>query len=72
MPVGSEENEIKNTWQSSLRLLERDEVLGKFLKKEEKPDAAWLELNYFASLGEISMAKASFSPVFFTLNTEFL
>lgn len=47
-------------------------MLGKFLGKEEEINAALLELNYFAPLGEISVGEYSLSPLLSTLNTEFL
>lgn len=62
MPVSSEESEIKNTRRASLRTLERDKVVGKFFRKEEKASAALLELNCFAFTGEISIWKVVFQP----------
>lgn len=72
MPVSSQESEIKNTRRISLRTLERDKVLGKFFRKEEKAKAAFLELNYFAFTGEMSIWKVVFQPILSTSNTELL
>lgn len=71
MAVKSEESKIKNTGQASLRTLEGDKALGKFFRKEQKANAAFLELNYFAFTGERSF-RQSLSPVLSTLNTELL
>lgn len=50
----SEEPGLENTRQASLKTLEREKVLGKFFRKGETATAASLQLNYFASPGEIS------------------
>lgn len=62
MPEDSEESEMKNTEQASLRTLERDKALGKLFRKEEKANAVFLELSYFAFTGELSIWKVVFQP----------
>lgn len=68
--MNNEEPEIKNTRQASWKTLERDQVFGKFFRKEEKANAELPERNSFASSHEVKCLRSSLAPS--TLNTEFL